>query len=144
ERLESEVSPEDVRWILYAGADWGGEQLQLLETELSDHRRRWWAYHAGDLGRTAYEALLKWLLDVLEDHPGGLSAGQLVGAAVDALQPDKAGWPKTWQALVTDLPEARNVLAEDEPTSELALSDEVMTAGTGAERAPLRSAQAAV
>jgi hypothetical protein len=144
ERVESEPTPEDVRWILYAGADRDGEPFEIPEAQLSDHRRRWWAYHAGDLGRTAYEAFLKWLLDVLEDHPVGLGAGQLADAAVDALELDDAGWPNTWRRLVADLPAARNVLSEDEPTSELALSEEVMTAGTGAERAPLRSAQAAV
>jgi hypothetical protein len=144
QRLETEPKPEDVRWILYAGADWDGEPFEPAEARLSEHRRRWWAYHAGDLGRTAYEALLKWLLDTLEGHPAGLGANQLVAAAVDALAFDDAGWPKTWRRLVADLPEARNVLSKDEPASELALSDDVMTAGTGAERAPLRSAQAAV
>jgi hypothetical protein len=142
--LGGDPAPEDVRWILYAGADWDGNALAFSEPELDEQRRRWWAYHACDLGRTAYEALLKWLLDVIETYPGGLGADQLVAAAVDALDIERAGWPTTWRRLVDALPKARNPLSEEEATSEWMLSAEVMEAGTGAKKAPLRSAQAAV
>jgi hypothetical protein len=91
--LAAEPAPEDVRWILYAGADWDGKAFIPREPELAEHRLKWWAYHAGDLGRTGYDGLLKWLLDVLETHPAGLGADQLAGAAVDALDIAKAGWP---------------------------------------------------
>jgi hypothetical protein len=143
-RLGGDPTPEDVRWILYAGADWDGKALTFREPELDEQRRKWWAYHACDLGRTAYEALLKWLLDVIETYPDGLGADQLVAAAVDALDIEGAGWPTTWRRLVDALPKARNPLSEEDATSEWMLSAEVMEAGTGAEKAPLRSAQAAV
>jgi hypothetical protein len=143
-RLGAAPTAEDMRWILYACADWNGKPLQFKEPELEEQRRRWWAYHACDMGRTAYEALLKWMLDVLEIYPGGLSAERLAVAAVDAIDTPAAGWPTSWRALVDELPEADHALSEDDATSEWKLSSEVMQAGTGAGKAPMRSAQAAI
>lgn len=143
-RLGLMPTTEDVRWILYAGGDWNGKALTFTESELNEHRRKWWAYHACDLGRTAYEALLKWMLDVLETYPGGLSADQLAIAAVDAVDAPSAGWPTSWRKLVNELPVANHALSDDDATSEWNLSGEVMEAGTGAGKAPVRSAQAAV
>jgi hypothetical protein len=143
-RLKARPFPDDVRWMLYAGTDWEGVALQLPEPPLAAQRQRWWAYQAGDLGRVAYESLLKWLLDVLETYPAGLGADQLAHAAVDEMELAKTGWPKTWGKLVSNLPTAKNPLSEDEATAEFALTAEVLQAGTDERRAPLRSALAAV
>ena len=90
------------------------------------------------------EGLLKWMLDVLETYPVGLGANQLAHASVDAIELATAGWPKTWRDLVGGLPKAKNPLSDEEATAELALTEEVLEAGTDERRAPLRSAQAAV
>jgi hypothetical protein len=136
-----EIDVHDVRWLLYAGHDGEGEAIPIQEPELEMQRRRWRAYQAGDLGRMAYEALLKWLLDTLETHQSGLTTDQLIDAALDKLEISQAGWPKTWSELVAGLPKASHCLASEEPTSELALSGDVLEAGTDERQAPVRSAQ---
>lgn len=142
--LGREIWPDDVRWVLYACANSDGRTLELVDHELSEHRLRWWAYQFSDLGRVACEALLKWLLDALEPHRAGLSADRLVGSALAALDVPSAGWPRTWRALVTDLPQAVSALSEKEPTAERRLVTATLGAGRGAERAPRESARAAV
>jgi hypothetical protein len=144
ERLEAAPHPTDIRWMLYAGADWDGAAFAQREAPLIGQAQRWRAYHASDLWRIAYEALLKWSLDTLEDYPDGLTVQQLVGAAVDGLDIREAGWPKTWRLLCSSLPFAANALSEEEATAEYRLAEEALEAGVGQERAPLRSAQAAV
>ena len=71
--FEEDMNAEEMRWHLYAGHDGNGTKIPFDEPELEMQRRRWWAYHAGDLGRMAYEGLLKWLLDTLEIHQSGLT-----------------------------------------------------------------------
>ncbi|MDA9396275.1 hypothetical protein WN73_37825 [Bradyrhizobium sp. CCBAU 45394] len=142
--LGEDVEAGDMRWLLYAGHDWEGKSIEIPEPELETQRRGWWAYQAGDLGRMAYEALLKWLLDTLESYQSGLTTDQLIDAALDRLEVTQAGWPKTWSDLVAALPKAGHCLASDEPTSELALSWDVLEAGTDERQAPVRSAQAAI
>jgi hypothetical protein len=142
--LGEDVDANDVRWLLYAGHDWEGKAFEQVEPELETQRQRWWAYQAGDLGRMAYEGLLKWQLDTLEAHPSGLTSDQLASAAVDTLEISASGWPKTWRALVDALPRAKNSLSQNEATSEVALSWEVLDARTDEQPAPLRSARAAV
>jgi hypothetical protein len=66
--FEEDMNAEEMRWHLYAGHDGNGTKIPFDEPELGMQRRRWWAYQAGDLGRMAYEGLLKWLLDTLEIH----------------------------------------------------------------------------
>jgi hypothetical protein len=141
--LEEDISADEMRWLLYAGHDADGQAIAFEEPDLMHQRRRWWAYHAGDLGRMAFESLLKWLLDTLEAHQSGLASDQLVDATVDRLEISQAGWPSTWSALVTDLPRSSHCLAE-EATSERTLAAEVLEAGKDERLAPLRSARAAV
>jgi hypothetical protein len=68
----------------------------------------------------------------------------IIDAAMDRLEISQTSWPKTWSKLVSGLPKASHCLDADESTSELALSWEVMEAGTDERQAPVRSAQAAV
>jgi hypothetical protein len=107
--LGEDVDAGDMRWLLYAGHDWEGKSIEIPEPELETRRRRWWAYQAGDLGRMAYEGLLKWLLDTLGSHQSGLTTDQLIDAALDRLEIAQAGWPKTWSDLVAALPKARRL-----------------------------------
>jgi hypothetical protein len=142
--FEEDMNAEEMRWHLYAGHDGNGTKIRFDEPELEMQRRRWWAYHAGDLGRMAYEGLLKWLLDTLEIHQSGLTTDQLIDAGLERLDIPQAGWPRTWSEIVAGLPKASHCLADDEPTSEMALSYAVLEAGTDERQAPLRSAHAAV
>jgi hypothetical protein len=142
--FEKDMNAEEMRWHLYAGHDGNGTKILFDEPELEMQRRRWWAYHAGDLGRMAYEGLLKWLLDTLEIHQSGLTTDQLIDAGLERLDIPQAGWPQTWSQIVAGLPKASHCLADDEPTSEMALSSAVLKAGTDERQAPLRSAHAAV
>ncbi|MBB4263755.1 hypothetical protein [Bradyrhizobium sp. CIR3A] len=142
--FEEDMNAQEMRWHLYAGHDGNGVKIPFDEPDLEMQRRRWWAYQAGDLGRMAYEALLKWLLDTLEMHQSGLTTDQLIDAALHRLEISQAGWPSTWSEIVAGLPRATHCLADDEPTSEMALSYNVLDAGTDEGLAPVRSAQAAV
>ncbi|MDA9420975.1 hypothetical protein [Bradyrhizobium sp. CCBAU 53380] len=144
ERVGGEIDAHDVRWLLYAGHDGEGESIAIKEPDLETQRRRWRAYQAGDLGRMAYEALLKWLLDTLELHQSGLTTDQLIDAALERLDIAQAGWPERWSEIVAELPQASHCLASDEPTSELALNFAILEAGTDEGQAPVRSAHAAV
>src|SRR5262249_31444872 len=138
--LKSDIDPDDVRWILYAGCGWEGEPFEVPEPDLATQRKRWWAYQAGDLGRMAHEGLLKWLLHTLELHPEGLTTDRLVDAAIEALDVRQTGWPATWRGLVEALPKAKNPLSDEEAASEVTLTAEVLEAGTDERKAPLRSA----
>jgi len=144
QHLGRDISPQDVRWILYAGQDWESSPFEIDDPSLSLQRKRWWAYQAGDLGHLALEALLKWMLDELEGHPSGLTSNQLVEAAIESMEIQHTGWPRAWRELVAELPKAENPLSESEPTSEWSLYGEILQAGTKEQRAPVRSAQAAV
>jgi len=104
----------------------------------------WWAYQAGDLGRIACEALLKWLLDTIETHTTGVQPSRAIAEAVDALDAVGAGWPGTWRQLVAALPMAANPLSQRTRTSERALAEVVLDAGRGEERAELASGRAAI
>ena len=69
--LGREPKADEFRWILYAGCDRMGRPLILDDGiggytagALRAHRDRWWIYQANDLCHIAYEALLKYTLDV--------------------------------------------------------------------------------
>lgn len=143
-QLEREPHANDVRWMLYAGVDWDGQKFTQEEPQLVAQTSRWWAYHASDLWRISYEALLKWTLDILEIHPEGLSGHQLAALAVEQLEVKGANWPASWSLLCSSLPLAANALSESDATADYKLAEEVLQAGTGQQKAPLRSAQAAV
>lgn len=142
--IDGEASADVLRWVCYAGAAPNGQPVTRLGDELEAHRQRWWAYQAGDLGRIACEALLKWLLDTVESYTTGIEPARAVAEAVDALEVGAAGWPRTWRQLVAALPTATNSQSRAERGSERALSEAVLDAGRGEERADVASARAAI
>lgn len=142
--IDEQASADVLRWACYGGASPNGQPITDLGDELETHRQRWWAYQAGDLGRIACEALLKWLLDTVEGHTTGIEPARAVAEAVDALATVGAGWPRTWRQLVAALPLAENPQSRSEQTSERALSKVVLGAGRGEQRADVASARAAI
>ena len=85
-----------VRWALYTARDPAGNPISLKSGELADHRDRWWVYQANDLTHICYEALLKFSLDLLEPHPGGIPLERLIGRAVIELKSVAGKWPESW------------------------------------------------
>ncbi len=134
--LEREPTAEDFRWIMYAGADSSGTPL-ALNAEIGAHtadalaaqRDLWWIYQANDLCHVVYETLLKYLLDVLADHPAGIAPERLVRQCVDGLVTAMDGAPATWGAWLASIVPARNACDGDDPASEFALGGRVMAAG---------------
>lgn len=86
-----------VRWALYTAHDSAGNPIGLYSEELSDHRDRWWVYQANDLTHICYEALLKFSLDLLESHPGGIPLERLIGRAIGELKSVADVWPSSWE-----------------------------------------------
>lgn len=142
--INGDASADLLRWAYYAGATPNGQSITDLGEELEAHRQRWWAYQAGDLGRIACEALLKWILDTVEGHTTGIEPSRAIAEAVDALDAAGAGWPGTWRQLVAALPLATNPQSRSEQTSERALSDAALDAGRREERSEVANVRAAI
>jgi hypothetical protein len=142
--LGGKPSTELLRWTCYAGRTPTGASVTELGQDLEDHRWRWWSYQAGDLGRIACEALLKWVLDTIEAHTAGIEPGLAIAEAVSDLGIAEAGWPDTWRQLVAALPLAVNPHSRTERTSERRLAQSTLDAGRGAQRADVASARAAI
>ena len=134
--LEREPTPDDFRWIMYAGSDSSGRPLALdfgagghTGEALASQRDRWWVYQANDLCHVAYEALVKYLLDVLADHPAGMAPRRLVEQCADGINAAMDDGPATWRAWIASNAPAQNARDEDDPASEFALAAQVMGAG---------------
>ncbi|MDA8965432.1 hypothetical protein N9F33_01590 [Pseudomonadales bacterium] len=111
----------DLRWSLYNNKTHTGSDLSLTESDLEAQRMRWKVYQANDLSHIALEALLKYVLDLLEAYPGGVSLRQLIGDAVDAIVAEVQELPASWQHLIDEV-------IKDEDIDDASLCDEVMAA----------------
>ena len=134
--LEREPSADEFRWVLYAGGDSAGRQLELDEDigthavdALAAHRDLWWVYQANDLCHVGYETLLKYMLDVLAEYPGGVAPRTLVDQCADGILAAMGPASATWAALVDSLGPAQNAYGEEDPSSESALATQAMQAG---------------
>ena len=139
--LEREPSPDDFRWVMYAGCDPTGRPLALDDgagahtgDALATQRDLWWVYQANDLCHVAYEALLKYMLDVLADHPAGMAPRRLVEQCAEGIVAAMDGEPATWGAWIGSTTPAQNARDEDDPASEFALAAQVMGAGRNERR----------
>lgn len=112
---------EDIRWILYAGSDESGTRLSPGTDDLAHHRLRWWLYHANDLLHVAYETLLRFSLDVLSQHPAGITLAALIDEVVSTIKAASQDWPASWDNL-----RAQN--ENDDPYTEKAATDLIMGA----------------
>jgi hypothetical protein len=123
--LGRDPAPAEVRWILYAGCDQNGNVLTLGAPELQAQRQLWWIYHANDLCHIALETLLKFTLDILGEHPGGITLSRLIPLCVSRITAAASHVPDDWNRFVHALlPLANAYSAAD--GSEWSLVDEIM------------------
>ena len=125
ELLGRQPTPDEVRWVLFAGGDKSGGELALHSDELEAQRRRWWIYQANDLCHVAYEALLKFTLDNLADAPRGRPLEQLIPQCVGKLLASAEETPKSWSAFLDELPPSDNSYSAD-TRSEWSLASSIM------------------
>jgi hypothetical protein len=143
--LGRDPSPEEVRWILYAGRAQDGRALVLGMPELEAQRRLWWIYQANDLCHIALETLLKFSLDILGEHPGGITLSRLIPLCVNRVLSVAGHAPTDWNAFLDASEPAANAYAAAQD-SEWSLADEIMKrAGrTDARLCPPETAWAAI
>jgi hypothetical protein len=115
ERIAGIPDVSDLRWMLYTNRDLKGDPLVFDSPEIRNQRMRWWIYQANDLLHIAYETLLKYVLDLLESYPAGITLAELIGESVENLRSSVDNWPNTWESHILQTP-------TDEPESEKSLS----------------------
>jgi hypothetical protein len=118
----------DVRWALYAGCLPDGTALAVPGVDLQRHSERWWVYQANDLTHICFEALLKFVLDALETHPGGIPLARLIADCVADITASVDPQPKSWAVFLDETVPALNAWSPDSPVSEATLAQEVMKA----------------
>jgi hypothetical protein len=118
----------DVRWALYAGCLPDGTALAVPGADLQRHSQRWWVYQANDLAHVCFEALLKFVLDALETHPGGIPLARLITDCVADITASVDPQPKSWADFLDETVPALNAWSSDSPVSEATLTQEVMKA----------------
>ena len=124
-----EPRPDEVRWVLYAGCDQDGQPLVLGDPSLEAQRSRWWVYQANDLCHIAYEALLKFTLDILGVHPAGLRLANLIAQCAESILAELGDQPESWDALGSNVQPEANAFDSRRPSSEIALVGEIIRAG---------------
>ena len=139
--LGREPKAEEFRWILYAGCDRIGRPLILdngigghTAGALGAHRDRWWIYQANDLCHVAYEALLKYTLDVLGSYPAGVSLERLIGRCASEIVAAMDAAPASWARLVDSIRPTANAYGPDDAASDFRLAALAMQAGRDAHR----------
>ena len=118
----------DVRWALYAGCLPDGTALVFPGIDLQRHSQRWWVYQANDLSHICFETLLKYVLDALEIHPGGIPLAGLIVDCVADIMGSADPQPKSWAAFLDETVPALNAWSPDSPGAEATLAQEVMKA----------------
>jgi hypothetical protein len=118
----------DVRWAFYSGCLPDGEPLQF-PVGLDHQQGRWWIYQANDLAHICFETLLKFLLDLLEPHPSGLTPGALIGQAVAEIVATAEDRPETWSEFLRQTTPAANAASDEVPLAERMLTEAVLRAG---------------
>ena len=114
DHLQEAPRIDDVRWLLYASSSADGRPLSLSDERLRQQRVRWWVYQANDLLHFSYEALLKFVLDTLADHPTGLTLSALIRECVAAISEAAPSWPKSWEEFRRQTKPAGNAVTEKE------------------------------
>ncbi len=124
--LGRDPKPEEVRWILYAGCDPQGRELETGSPDLDAQRELWWIYHANDLCHIALECLLKFTLDNLGDYPTGITLSRLIPLCVGRLMEAADETPADWSALLESVRLAGNPYAVSDDESDWSLCDEII------------------
>jgi hypothetical protein len=105
---------DDVRWTAYSGFDHLGKPLPALPDADAEQRYRWRVYHANDLMHVCHESLLRYLLEVLTEHPGGVPMAPLLTTVVTRLLAVPKHCPATWADLEKSVPVPQNAWSNDE------------------------------
>ena len=118
---------DDVRWAFYSGCLPDGAPLQLPD-ELQHQRERWWIYQANDLSHICFEALLKFLLDLLESYPAGVTPASLIAEAVAEIAAAADRQPESWLSFLAQTMPATNASSKEAPAAERMLTTAVLWA----------------
>ncbi|WP_321927269.1 hypothetical protein [Burkholderia sp. BCC1998] len=126
----SGIDVAQVRWTLYAGRNSDGEAFDDVPSTEDERCFAWSVYHANDLLHLAYEAILRFVLDVLALTPAGLPLEHLVARVAerltDALAHHEAG---TWDVLLTNIRLATDPWSDSDALSEYRLHNDVLATG---------------
>lgn len=133
DQLKRGPTPDDVRWILYAGKDPSGRRFEPGTKALEAQTERWRIYQANDLCHVALECLLKFILDKLGDHPRGIAPSVLIVRCAEEISATVKKLPPSWNAFVTGLRLADNAYDKTLKESEWSLASEIMAVRRAAE-----------
>jgi hypothetical protein len=125
---EAPLNPDLVRWSLYAGCRTDGTPLQPMRDADDAQAFSWRLYQANDIVHACYEALLRYVLDVLESYPDGVSMPSLLNALVERVSSELDWLPESWGALVDDTPTPERPL-DRAAGSDWGLTQEVLQVG---------------
>ena len=142
--LKRGPTPDEVRWILYAGKDQDGRVFDPGPAEFAAQRQRWQVYHANDLCHVALETLLKFTLDKLGNYPRGIMPSALIAECAEEITGVPKRLPKTWNGFMAGLVEAKNAYDPKDPASEWALAKDIMAVRRNADYCPPEVAWKAV
>ena len=126
-QLGSAPDTTGVRWALYTGRLSGGTVLALPEC-LERQRRRWWVYQANDLSHVCFETLLKYALDMLEDHPDGIPLARLIPDAVGNIMAAADVRPTSWATFLDEPAPAPDGWSSDFRAAEEDLAEQALGA----------------
>jgi hypothetical protein len=115
----------DLRWACYAGCLSDDTPLTFTG-ELDAQRERWRAYQANDLSHICFETLLKFVLDALEAHPGGIALVRLIGDAVAEIVAVAKTPPDSWAMFLDLTPPAPNACSAKSLVAERTLTENVI------------------
>lgn len=136
-QIQRAPTPDDVRWILFAGKDQKGQPFTPAEQHLQAQTERWRIYHANDLCHVALECLLKYVLDALDDYPRGIAPSSLIARCAEEITSTSAhSPPSSWDAFVGSLPAVANSADPNVHGSEAALVNTIMAVRRAIHRCP--------
>lgn len=126
DQLKRSPTPEEIRWILYAGKDQSGRAFGPGTRALEAQTERWRVYQANDLCHVALECLLKFILDKLGDHPRGIAPSVLIARCTEEIIATVENAPSSWNAFVAGLHPSENAYDPSVKESEWALASGIM------------------
>lgn len=130
---EYSVEAEHVRWALYSQRDLNGDLLDSFGEVPDEQRFAWAVYQANDLLHVAYEALLKFTLDLLSVPPSGIPLGELVARVSGRITEALSGWnAQSWRDLTSALALSEDPWSDTDEYSEFSLSSALLDSADGA------------
>jgi hypothetical protein len=136
EQLKRGPTPDEVRWILYAGKDQSGRPFKPGTKALAAQTERWRIYQANDLCHFALECLLKFILDKLGDYPRGIAPSALIERCTDEITGTVKKLPSSWRSFVDGIQLADNAYDRSVTDSEWALSSAILSVRRAADYCP--------